>query len=168
MRRALLPAFSLALVLAGTGCDFLNSTVPQDWLEGNLEEWLKDHDMEAHDIHCPDGEPWKKDHTFECTCQVHGTDIPVTVTVTDPGTRAVAWEPKYVTLKREDMEKEIETNPNLAEHDLELDCHEKVWVSIPDSVWTCDVTDKSDGKKYLATVTFTDGNGMHNIKFDEK
>ena len=167
MRRALLLASPLLLLVPA--CDFLTPTVSNQKLEAALEQWLIEHEMEAHDIHCPDGEKLEKGNVFECTCQVHGTDIPVRVEVTDPSSGTVEWKPKYLTLHAEDFIAEVKENDAFKGHDLEITCTDKVLVSIPDSKWECQIVDKGAGNKaFAATVTFTDGQGAHNIEWTEK
>ncbi len=147
------------------GCDFLEPKVSQEKLEAALKAWLLDHKLEAKEIHCPDDQKMVNGNSFECTCEVHGTQIPVSVKVTDAETGEVQWEPKYTTLTGEQAAEEIRANPNFAGHDLEVTCSDAVLVSIPDSKWTCEIIDKNDGNKpYVSTVTFTDGEGTHNIE----
>jgi hypothetical protein len=142
------------------GCDFNFGGISRAKLEKALTSWLENHDLKADSVTCPDGEPADVGHQFECTCKVHGADIPVSVTVTDAeGT--VSWEPKFLTLPRAAVEAEIAGHPNLAGHDVKIDCHDPVWVSIPDSEWTCDIID--DGVPHVATIKFTDGQGKHSM-----
>ena len=172
-RRPLLLLLPICATLTfASGCDkildMLKPKVTQAELEGWLTDWLKEHDMVAEGIHCPGDQPLEQGHTFECTCKVHGTDIPVTVTVTDADQGIVEWEPKYLTVPRAAVEKEIMGKPELAGHELEIDCHDAVWVSIPESEWKCEIVDKADGdKKYVATVVFADGEGTHTMSVDE-
>jgi len=168
-RRALALLLPLCLTLtAATGCDklvdFLQPKVTQVELETWLAEWVEDHDMVAEDIHCPGDQPLTQGHSFECTCKVHGTDIPVAVTIADAEQGIVEWEPKYLTVPRASVEEEIMAKPDFEGHNLSIDCHDAVWVSIPESEWQCEITDKNDGdKKYTATVTFVDGEGTHKM-----
>lgn len=161
----------LLLPIALSGCEQIKAAllnqVSSSELEGHLAEWLKDHDLEAKEIHCPDGQKIEVGNTFECTCQVHGTEIPVTVRVTDSA-GSLEWEPKYLTITRENVEEEIASKPEFAGHHLDIDCHDPVWVSIPDSEWDCEVTDPDDGgKQFKATVKFLDGEGTHEMTVKE-
>lgn len=165
MRSALLSA---ALVLAASGCDLLQPKVSQAKLEEALKAWLVDHDLEAKEIHCPDNQKMEKGNVFECTCEVHGATIPVRVEVTDPTSGTVEWKPKYLTMKGEEFAKEIKARPQYAKHDLTIKCSDKVLVSIPDSEWTCDITDNTDKKTYVGTVKFTDGEGTHDLNIKAK
>lgn len=163
------PLLLAAALLCTTACDFLQPKVSQQKLEAALTDWLKEHDLEASDIHCPDNQLLEKGNVFECTCKVHGTDIPVRVEVTDASSGTVEWKPKYVTLTGEQFAKEVRERPNFAEHDVEITCSDKVLVSIPDSTWTCEIVDKGDGNKaYTATIEFTDGEGTHNMNVEPK
>ncbi len=163
MRTRLVLTLSAGLPALVAACD-LTPKISQDKLEGALTDWLKDHQLVAKEIHCPDDQPMVDGHTFECTCQVHGADIPVDVTVTDAKQGTVEWKPKYLTLRRDDMEKEILAKPQFAAHDLKIDCHDPVWMSIPDSEWKCEIVDNSDNTKYEALIKFTDGEGTHEMK----
>ena len=172
-RRAvpLLLSLCASLTLASTGCqkifEALQPKVTQAELETWLTDWLEDHDMVAEDIHCPGDQPLEQDHSFECTCKVHGTDIPVSVTVTDAANGVVEWEPKYLTVPRSAVEQEIMDKPELAGHDLAIDCHDPVWISIPDSEWKCEITDNGDGgKKFVATILFVDDEGTHKMSIE--
>lgn len=166
MRRTLLPLLPL-LVL--TACDFLKPKVSQEKLETALEKWLVDHQIEAKAIHCPDNQLMEDGNKFECTCEVHGAEIPVSVEVTDAKSGTVEWKPKYTTLTGEQFAAEIRANPNFQGHQLEVTCSDPVLVSIPDSKWTCEIIDKNDGDKvYVSTITFTDGEGTHNIESKPK
>ena len=164
--------FALALaisVVSLSGCDFMQPKVSQEKLEAALSEWLVSHDMEAHDIHCPDNQLMEKGNVFECTCKVHGTDIPVSVKVTDPASGTVEWKPKYTTLKGEVFAEEIRSNDAFKTHDITVTCTDKVLVSIPDSQWDCEIVDKNDGNKvYAAQVTFKNGEGGHDVKWAAK
>lgn len=162
MRTTIVLTAALVLVPA---CDFLKPKISQDKLESALTSWLEGHDLEAKEIHCPDDQPAEKGHTFECTCQVHGAEIPVSVQVLDES-GTVQWEPKYLTLKKDSVEVEIAKSELLKGHDVKIDCHDPVWVSIPDSEWKCEVTDNSDSKQYVATVKFNDGKGNHDLNLD--
>lgn len=157
--------FALAVMPGLVGCD-LTPKISQSKLEGALTDWLDEHQLEAKAIHCPGDQPMVDGHAFECTCEVHGAEIPVNVTVTDAKQGTVQWEPKYLTMRGEEVEKEILAKPEFAEHDLDVDCHDPVWMSIPGSQWACEITDMSDGKKYQATVKFVNGEGTHEMKVD--
>ena len=168
MSRALVFAISTAM-LASAGCDLLQPKVSKSELEQALRDWLTSNELVAKTVSCPDDQPMKKGHTFECTAEVHGTDIPVAVEVTDPSTGMVEWKPKFLTVKRDSFEQEVAANPAFVGHDLKLDCHDAVWVSIPESEWKCDITDRGDGdKQYIAVITFSDGEGTHAIEIKPK
>lgn len=161
--RALPIALVSLLTFGSIGCDLLQPKVSQKEMEAALADWLKSHDMVATDIHCPDNQLMEKGNVFECTCKVHDQEIPVSVEVTDPSTGMVEWKPKYLTMKGEELAKEIKAKPEFAEHDVTVTCADKVFVSIPKSEWTCDVVDNNDGgKAFVATLTFNDGEGNHN------
>ena len=161
--RATSIALASLLSLGLFGCDLLQPKVSQKELQDALANWLKDHDLEANEIHCPDNQKMEKGNVFECTCKVHDQEIPVRVEVKDPSTGTVEWKPKYLTMKGEELAKEIKAKPEFAEHEVSVTCSDKVFVSIPDSEWKCDVVDKNDGgKAYVATLKFNDGEGNHN------
>ena len=61
--RSTMFALTLVPLLAG-GCDLLKPKVSQSKLEAALEDWLKEHDMVAKDIHCPGDQPLESGHTF--------------------------------------------------------------------------------------------------------
>lgn len=166
MRRVVLFATTFLLVSA---CDFLQPKVSQQKLEDALEQWLIEHDLEAHDIHCPDNQLMENGNTFECTCMVHEVDIPVKVTVTDATNGTVEWEPKYKTLHADEFVAEVKAHDAFSGHSVDITCSDKVLVSIPDSIWDCEIVDRNDGNKaYAAKVTFTDGDGTHNMKWEPK
>jgi len=165
MRTRLSLGLAACSVLTLAACD-LTPKISQEKLESALVDWLKAHDMAAKEIHCPDDQPMVDGHEFECTCEVHGADIPVHVTVSDAKAGTVEWKPKYMTVKRENVEKEIMGKPEFAAHDLKVDCHDPVWMSIPDSEWKCEIVDNSDNSKYQATIKFTDGEGTHEMKLE--
>lgn len=166
---------TLGVVLMGlvlcTGCDikaFFGNTVSQSELEDALKKWLDDHHLEATDIHCPDDAKMETGNTFECNCTVHGTVVPVAVRVKDASTGLIEWEPKYLTMKGEEFAKDIHANPAFKDHEVSVTCEDEVLVSIPESVWSCEVVDKNDGNKtYKASVTFTDGEGGHKFDLNE-
>ena len=161
-------ALGLSL-LCLSACDLLQPKVSREKLESALKDWLVTHDLEATDIHCPDNQKLEKGNTFECTCKVHGTDIPVRVEVTDPASGTVEWKPKYMTMKGEEFAKEIRANDAFKDHKIEVTCTDKVLVSIPDSEWDCEFVDRNDGdKQYAAKVTFTNGDGGHDLKWKPK
>ena len=161
--RALPIALVSLLTFGSVGCDLLQPKVSQKEMESALADWLESHDLVATDIHCPDNQKMEKGNVFECTCKVHDQEIPVSVEVTDPGTGTVEWKPKYLTMKGEELAKEIKGKPEFAGHDVTVTCSDKVFVSVPDSEWTCDVVDNNDGgKAFVATLKFNDGEGNHN------
>ncbi len=164
MRTTLMLIAALALQ---PGCDFLKPKISQQKLEEALKDWLEDHEIEADGIHCPGDQPADVGHTFECRCEVKGKEIPVSVNVTDDK-GSVEWKPKYLTLKNDAVVEELANGQLLKGHDVKIECADPVWVSIPESEWTCDVTDNSDGKKYVATIKFNDGEGKHDMKLDPK
>jgi hypothetical protein len=163
-------SLALALsVVAGLGCDLLQPTVSQKKLEEGLAAWLVDHDLEANDIHCPEGERMEKGNVFECTCKVHETEIPVRVEVTDADAGTVEWKPKYTTITADKFLEEVRARPQFAGHDLDMSCTDKVLVSVPDSEWSCSFVDKGDGgKEYAASVVFSNGEGAHTIDIQPK
>ena len=44
----------------------------------------------------------------------------------------------------------------------------RVVVGAPDSVWNCELVDKSADKPFDVTITFTDGEGNHELVWKEK
>jgi hypothetical protein len=163
------PLVLTALVAIVLGCNALETKVSQSALESALRKWLKDNGLKADGVHCPGDQPMKEGHTFECRCEIRGSEIPVTVKVTDPSSGTVEWEPKYIRLERDAVEREILASETLAGRDLKLDCEDAVWVSIPDSVWKCHLTDNGDGgKQYVVTVKFLDGDGNNEMNVDPK
>ena len=160
--RALSIALVSLLTLGSAGCDLLQPKVSQKEMEKALADWLKGHDLVATDIHCPDNQLMEKGNSFECTCVVHEQKIPVSVTVTDPSTGSVEWKPKFLTMKGEELAKEIKGKPEFSGHDIDVTCSDKVFVSVPDSEWKCDVVDKNAGNQaFVATLKFSDGEGKH-------
>jgi hypothetical protein len=163
-----LPRFRTALCLAAA-CQRTPAVVSRAQLEDALSAWLVEHDLDARGVACPGDEPLTAGHTFDCECEVHGTTIPVAVTVTDPERGTVEWQPKYLTLPREAVEAQIRASRAFSEQDLTLDCKDAVWVSIPQSQWRCDITDRGDGgRRYVAVVMFLDGEGDNTIKIEPK
>ena len=138
-------------------------------MEAALDEWFKNHDLEATDIHCPENQKMETGNVFSCTGDVHGVEVPVFVEVTDASTGRVEWKPKFHTMKGEEFASEIKANDAFKDHDIDVTCTDKVMVSVPKSTWKCEIVDKNEGNKVFdTTVTFTDGKGTHDIAWVEK
>jgi len=168
LTRRVFVAIALCTPALLSGCgfvgDLLEPKVSHEKLEEALTDWLADNDIEANEVHCPDNQALTKGNRFECTCEVHGNELPVSVEVTDAATGTVEWKPKYMALTRAGVEAKVSKRPRFADHQIEIDCHDPVWISIPDSDWTCDLRDIDEDRSYVATLHFVDGDGNYEIK----
>ena len=153
-RPSLFIAISMLLALAGC-----QPKVSADTLEGELIQWLAEQGLTASEATCPDRQKLVGGHEFECTIIVDEVEIPVRVEVINPSTGVVAWTPKYKTFTRQQIEDSIRALPELAGRELAFDCHETVFVSVPNSTIACDVIDQGSAQAYVATFEFTDDQG---------
>lgn len=147
---------AIPMLLALAGC---KPKISADTLEAELIAWLGEQGLSASSASCPDRQKLEGGHMFECTLMVDDVEIPVRVEVTNPTNGVVAWTPKYKTFTREEIEDSVRTLPQFSGRDLDLDCHGTVFLSVPDSTITCNVTDRSSAQSYVATFVFTDDRG---------
>lgn len=162
MRRLPIAALPL-LLLPLAACDFLTPKVSAEKLEAELTKWLADQGLTATAASCPDNQKLEKGNRLECTCTVDGVEIPVAVEVIDPSDGTVKWEPKYTTVKKDQLEGSIRSLPELDGHDVAIDCHKQVFVSVPDSAVECDLTDNSTNEAFVVNLTFSDDKGSYNL-----
>jgi hypothetical protein len=166
--RRILPFSLLALTLV-PACELFEQKVSKDKLEAELAKWLKDHDLEASKITCPDNQKMEKGNVFECSCIVADIEVPVRVEVTDPAEGTVEWTTKYTTVTDDTIERDVPNLPELAGRNLTIDCTTAVLVSVPQSKWTCDVTDIAAGNLAMVlTITFEDGEGTYGWTLEPK
>ncbi len=159
MRRVASIALVLALLPA---CELFEQKVAKDKLEAELAKWLKQNDLEASKVTCPDNQKMEKGNVFECSCIVADIEVPVRVEVTDPAAGTVEWTAKYTTVTDDTIEHDVPKLPELAGRNLTIDCATPVLVSVPQSKWTCDVTDVAAGNLAMVlTITFEDGEGTY-------
>lgn len=156
---------SLPLLLALTGCEQIlelaQPKVSSEMLEAELIKWLAEQGLTATDASCPDNQKLEKGNKLECTCMVEGVEIPVSVEVVDPTDGTVKWEPKYTTVKREQLEQSIVALPELNGQAVDVDCEQAVYVSVPNSKVVCALT--TDGKPFVVNLAFTDGEGSYEV-----
>ena len=160
-RRAL--SLLLPSLLALAGCELLQPKVSSDTLEAELIKWLAEQGLTATSASCPDNQKLEKGNRLECTCVVDGVEIPVSVEVTDPVEGIVQWQPKYTTVTKTQLEASIREIPELSGHEADIDCHKAVFVSVPNSKLTCELTDKPNGAEFVVNLEFTDGAGNYSL-----
>jgi hypothetical protein len=142
--------------------------VSAETLEAELVTWFADQGLTASEATCPDKQKLEGGNEFECTVIVDGVEIPVRVEVTNPSAGMVAWRPKYKTFTREHVENSIRALPEFAGRELVLDCHANVFVSVPNTTITCDVSDSSNAQTQVATLEFTDAEGSGTWQVESK
>lgn len=159
--RRVVPLAVLVLALA-PACELFENKVSKEKLEAELAKWLKQNDLEASKITCPDNQKMEKGNVFECTCIVAEIEVPVRVEVTDPVEGTVEWTTKYTTVTDDSIERDVPKLPELAGRNLTIECTTAVLVSVPQSKWTCDVTDVGAGNlPMLLNITFEDEQGTY-------
>lgn len=157
---------TVATLFTLTACDFSLGGIDPKKVEGAIESTLESNDVKVDSVECPKNIKKAQGDTFECTAKTGDVEIPMVVEqVDDQGT--VKYEAKFMIFHTDDVADELEKNAAEKGHTYDMDCHGAIWVSEPGKDHTCDVKDET-GKEYLATITFTDDKGTHDLDFKPK